>query len=87
MPGEKQAKYGKFIPKLACKEEIQFGNFLQKCNEQLCPVFGKWSEWGTCDVTCGGGSQQRVRGCENGKLGDAGCPKGQETGTRVSFGV
>lgn len=41
---------------------IEYGS----CNAHLCPVdggFSDWSLWGTCTVTCGGGSSRRHRLC------------------------
>ncbi|XP_013411295.1 uncharacterized protein LOC106174328 isoform X9 [Lingula anatina] len=43
-------------------------NLTETCNPQGCPVNGglsNWSSWGTCNVTCGGGSQSRTRTCTN----------------------
>lgn len=40
----------------------------RRCNENGCPVNGKWSEWGpftTCTVLCGGGTRSRSRTCTN----------------------
>ena len=40
----------------------------QACNTKGCPVNGGWSSWsefGTCDKTCGGGTQIRKRSCSN----------------------
>ncbi|KAK3083453.1 hypothetical protein FSP39_022988 [Pinctada imbricata] len=40
----------------------------QDCNTHNCPIDGKWgswSSWGTCSLTCGGGSQSRSRTCSN----------------------
>ncbi|XP_061184995.1 SCO-spondin-like [Saccostrea echinata] len=40
----------------------------QSCNTQNCPIdggFSNWGSWGTCTVTCGGGTQVRTRSCSN----------------------
>ncbi|XP_078345694.1 coadhesin-like isoform X2 [Oculina patagonica] len=39
-----------------------------KCNMNPCPVnggYGPWGEFGECSVTCGGGSRQKERKCNN----------------------
>ncbi|CAG5122853.1 unnamed protein product, partial [Candidula unifasciata] len=38
----------------------------QACNTQPCPVdgvFGEWTTWTTCTLTCGAGTQVRTRSC------------------------
>ncbi|RUS91461.1 hypothetical protein EGW08_000785, partial [Elysia chlorotica] len=38
------------------------------CNTQQCPIDGgegEWSEWSSCTVTCGGGTRNRQRACDN----------------------
>ncbi|XP_075117575.1 SCO-spondin-like [Leptodactylus fuscus] len=33
------------------------------CTSLLCPVYGPWSDWSSCSVTCGGGHRWRNRSC------------------------
>ena len=35
----------------------------EKCNEETCPSLTPWTEWSKCSVSCGGGSQKRIREC------------------------
>ncbi|XP_056009334.1 SCO-spondin-like, partial [Ostrea edulis] len=58
----------------------------QNCNTHNCPIDGKWASWGswgTCTVTCGGGTQDRTRTCTNPspQYGGANCP-GSSTSTQ-----
>ena len=59
----------------ACTEEsIQ----TQNCNgsgDACCGTCQPWAEWGTCNVTCGTGTQSRSRSCGP----DAGCPDANQT--------
>ncbi|KAL5016463.1 hypothetical protein ScPMuIL_006052 [Solemya velum] len=51
-------------------------NETQDCNTHHCPVDGvwfPWTTWGECDVTCGGGTQDRFRVCDEPKYGGAPC--------------
>ncbi|XP_078604169.1 hemicentin-1-like isoform X2 [Branchiostoma floridae x Branchiostoma japonicum] len=41
---------------------------VQDCHADPCPVngvWGQWSQWQPCDVTCGKGVQTRLRKCDN----------------------
>ncbi|XP_072010680.1 SCO-spondin-like isoform X3 [Engystomops pustulosus] len=33
------------------------------CTDLMCPVYGPWSDWSGCSVTCGGGHRWRSRTC------------------------
>ncbi|XP_069128273.1 SCO-spondin-like isoform X2 [Argopecten irradians] len=48
----------------------------RECNIHECPIDGvflPWMEWGTCNVTCGGGGQYRHRECDGPYYGGANC--------------
>ena len=36
---------------------------IEKCNQDTCPSLTPWTDWSECSVTCGGGSQKRIREC------------------------
>ena len=41
-------------------------------------VWGNWTDWEQCNVTCGGGWQLRTRVCDDPKYGGAPCPGSDE---------
>ena len=43
------------------------------CEEQDCPMWLNWSEWTECSVSCGGGTREIKRKCQNGFVGQDGC--------------
>ncbi|KAK2182809.1 hypothetical protein NP493_335g03034 [Ridgeia piscesae] len=54
------------------------------CNEQPCPVDGEWmewTEWSSCNRTCGGGLQAKLRTCIQPQYGGQLCI-GREIDTR-----
>ncbi|GFN97238.1 hemicentin-1 [Plakobranchus ocellatus] len=49
---------------------------MQNCSTHNCPedgYFSTWSPWGACDVTCGGGLQDRNRTCVGPFYGGQNC--------------
>ncbi|KAL8625610.1 hypothetical protein ACOMHN_043885 [Nucella lapillus] len=45
-------------------------NTTQACNTHHCPIDGvwkDWSDWSACNSTCGGGTRERVRVCDEPK--------------------
>lgn len=58
------------IPQYGGTDCSKLGPALQTavCNQHPCPVNGKygtWGDFGSCSVTCGGGTQFRERKCDN----------------------
>lgn len=54
---------------LSC-EKLELGSDVESrvCNKGTCPVnggYGKWSDFGECSVTCGGGMRERNRQCNS----------------------
>ncbi|XP_031568760.1 uncharacterized protein LOC116303371 [Actinia tenebrosa] len=43
----------------------QFDETCTTCNGLVNGNWGSWSAWSTCSATCGGGTQQRTRSCDN----------------------
>jgi hypothetical protein len=64
---------------------------VQACNEHHCPIHGGWSvwsQWSDCTTSCGEGTQDRSRECNNPlpQYGGDDCP-GEPTGTRLCPGL
>ncbi|XP_078378155.1 SCO-spondin-like isoform X7 [Oculina patagonica] len=56
------------LPAHGGKDCVGEGVITRRCNEDPCPVDGKWTDWGDwdlCSVTCAGGTQSRSRTCTN----------------------
>ncbi|KAL9988946.1 hypothetical protein ACROYT_G003444 [Oculina patagonica] len=54
---------------LSC-DKLELGPSVEtkECKKDMCPVnggYGPWGEFGECSVTCGGGSRQKERKCNN----------------------
>ncbi|KAM9306065.1 SCO-spondin-like, partial [Gastrophryne carolinensis] len=47
------------------------------CTDLLCPLYGPWTDWGPCSVSCGGGHRWRTRSCT--QRGPDGAACGEET--------
>ncbi|XP_078700931.1 coadhesin-like [Branchiostoma floridae x Branchiostoma belcheri] len=57
------------------------------CNDNDCPkdgVWGPWSDWGACSVTCGAGVERRTRGCVGPANGGKDCHGDREETRRCS---
>ena len=45
--------------------------------KQYCDQWKQWQEWSTCSTQCGGGTRNRVRGCNGATPGLQGCEGSQ----------
>ena len=45
----------------------------EECNTNECPTWTEWTGWSDCSLTCGGGTQQRIRDCVLPKSDDLFC--------------
>ncbi|KAK6188476.1 hypothetical protein SNE40_004643 [Patella caerulea] len=64
---------GPFHGGLDCQNPLQERG---TCNERPCPVDGEWwpwADWESCDVSCGGGKQNRKRTCNTPRHGGLSC--------------
>ncbi|XP_070194155.1 SCO-spondin-like isoform X2 [Littorina saxatilis] len=60
----------------------------QSCAQTTCPIHGNWGFWGTwssCSATCGGGSQSRIRFCNNPPPSNGGASCSPSTGNRETL--
>ncbi len=60
----------------------------QSCNERLCSEIGwtGWSNWTECSLTCGPGSRQRTRTCQE-EIDSTTCPGDSELFEDCNFGM
>ncbi|XP_033738097.1 SCO-spondin-like isoform X2 [Pecten maximus] len=84
--------YGMRFRNRTCNEPLHGGagcpgvpSQSEVCNAFSCPVDGSWKQWSTwsdCSVTCGAGTSNRSRECDDPLHGGAKCP-GPGNDTRV----
>ena len=62
----------------------------RNCNAQACPVDGTWngwSNWGTCNKSCGAGKQVATRSCNQPALGGKACDGSTTKSQACNHGV
>ena len=45
----------------------------EECSTNDCPIWTEWTNWTECSLSCGGGTQQRIRDCVLPKLDELVC--------------
>ncbi|CAH1776211.1 unnamed protein product, partial [Owenia fusiformis] len=63
-------------PYYSGKDCIGLSVSMSTCNDHSCPVDGKWEEfgdWFECSVSCGNGTQVKIRECNGPYFGGANC--------------
>ncbi|XP_050402106.1 coadhesin-like [Patella vulgata] len=71
--GRQRVCIGPFHGGLDCQNPLEERG---TCNERPCPVdgeWGPWADWESCDVSCGGGKQNRKRTCNTPLHGGLSC--------------
>jgi len=64
----------------ACKQEDPATYPAQRVPcyvKQFCDMWKNWQEWSSCSTQCGGGTRNRIRGCEGATPGLQGCSGSQ----------